>query len=112
MMEESIVSCLLEFHLNGRPLFRSFSFQNRLAALDKENNQTFLLHSLMQQQNIKMNSSNQQLHDPLDGYATDPSQMESEENILCTDSNCEQNYEHQNYENQHKGKFPVVIPKS
>lgn len=74
------------------------------------------------QNSQSMNSSNQQQmgggdnrsytqHESLDSsmYSTDPNSQESQENILCTDSNCEQNYDqnydlsydHQNYENQH-----------
>lgn len=67
----------------------------------------------MQNSHTSMNSSNQQLHQQQQGdnltytqhddssmYATDLND-ESDENVLCTDSNCEQNYDHQNYENQH-----------
>ncbi|XP_063701784.1 uncharacterized protein LOC134831884 [Culicoides brevitarsis] len=74
------------------PSYEHVLEENRLAALDKENNQTFLLHTLMQNSHVKM--SNQQLsHD-------DGSLDQDMDEELCTDSNCEQNYE--NYENQHK----------
>lgn len=77
-----------------------------------QNSQSMNSQSQQQQQQQTGDNRTYTPHESIDSsmYTSDPdSQLESQENILCTDSNCEQNYDHQNYENQHSNGMTFIL---